>query len=426
MTRARWDVVVARAMRLMVAVTALALLAGSGTAAIGADDLHDARDGAANRIQRAERRVGESSAGLAAATERLRGALARLQDAKAELAAMDTAVVAARERDQALRSDLRDAELRLNDARASLSSAVAAVADQEQVVVDTVVGLYQGDDPALLALSSLLNSASTEDLVRRQSATEVLLNKQARAYDTLRATQVLAEVGERRVEEGALEVATKQRAAAASLDDLKAVRNQARSAAQEVGTSVRQRRRARQRAERIRARDLAVLRRAEAEEALIRKRIRVAARRRAAQAAPGNDTSAAAADGFLMTPVAGSVSSPFGYRVHPIFKYWGLHDGIDYAAGCGQPLWAGATGVVTSKYYSDVYGYRLFVDVGGAGGKAITLVYNHAAAYSVGVGDRLRRGQVIGSVGDTGWSTGCHLHFTVLANGSPVDPEGWY
>lgn len=426
MTRARWDVVVARAMRLMVAVTALALLAGSGTAAIGADDLHDARDGAANRIQRAERRVGESSAGLAAATERLQGALARLQDAKAELAAMDTAVVAARARDQALRSDLRDAELRLNDARASLSSAVAGVADQEQVVVDTVVGLYQGDDPALLALSSLLNSASTEDLVRRQSATEVLLNKQTRAYDALRATQVLAEVGERQVEDGAMEVATRQRAAAAGLDDLKDARNRARSAAQEVRESVRQRRRARQQAKRIRARDLAVLRQAEAEEARIRERIRTAARRRAAQAARGNNISAAAADGFLMPPVAGSVTSPFGYRVHPIFKYWGLHDGIDYAAGCGQSLWAGAAGVVTSKYYSDVYGYRLFVDVGGASGKGITLVYNHAAGYSVGVGDRLRRGQVVGSVGDTGWSTGCHLHFTVLANGNPVDPEGWY
>jgi murein DD-endopeptidase MepM/ murein hydrolase activator NlpD len=416
----------APAMRLTVALTTLSLLVASGTAADGADDLHDARDGAANRIQRAERRVGESSAGLAAATERLQGALARLQDAKAQLAAMDSAVVAARERDQTLRSDLRDAELRLGDARATLSSAVAGVADQEQVVVDTVVGLYQGDDPALFALSSLLNSASTEDLVRRESATEALLIKQSRAYDTLRATQVLAEVSERRVEEGALEVATKQRAAAAGLDDLKDARNRARSAAQEVGESVRHRRRARQRAERIRVRDLAVLRQAEADEARIRERIRAAARRRAARAARGNGVSAAAADGFLMAPVAGSVSSPFGYRVHPIFKYWGLHDGIDYAAGCGQPLWAGAAGVVTSKYYSDVYGYRLFVDVGGAGGKGVTLVYNHAAGYSVGVGDRLLRGQAIGSVGNTGWSTGCHLHFTVLANGNPVDPEGWY
>lgn len=423
------DVPAGRATRLTVALVALSLLAQSETAAAGADDLHGQRDAAANRVQRAERQVGESSVRLVAATGRLQEALATLQDAKAKLAETDGAVVLARERDRALRSDLREAELRLRDARATLTSAVAGVADQEQVVVDTVVGLYQGDDPGLLALSSLLNSASTEDLTRRQDATEVLLSKQTRAYDTLRATQVLAEVGETRVEEGALEVATRQQAAAASLQDLQEARSRARFAAQEVRKSVLQGRRARQRAQRIRARDLAVLRRAEAAEARIRERIRDAARRQAAQAAArdnSNRSSVATADGFLMPPVAGSVSSPFGYRVHPIFKYWGLHDGIDYAAGCGQPLWAGAAGVVTSKYYSDVYGYRLFVDVGAASGMGITLVYNHAAGYSVDVGDRLRRGQVIGSVGNSGWSTGCHLHFTVLANGNPVDPRDWY
>ncbi len=423
------DVPAGRATRLTVALVALSLLAQSETAAAGADDLHGQRDAAANRVQRAERQVGESSVRLVAATGRLQEALATLQDAKAKLAETDGAVVLARERDRALRSDLREAELRLRDARATLTSAVAGVADQEQVVVDTVVGLYQGDDPGLLALSSLLNSASTEDLTRRQDATEVLLSKQTRAYDTLRATQVLAEVGETRVEEGALEVATRQQAAAASLQDLQEARSRARFAAQEVRKSVLQGRRARQRAQRIRARDLAVLRRAEAAEARIRERIRDAARRQAAQAAArdnSNRSSVATADGFLMPPVAGSVSSPFGYRVHPIFKYWGLHDGIDYAAGCGQPLWAGAAGVVTSKYYSDVYGYRLFVDVGAASGMGITLVYNHAAGYSVDVGDRLRRGQVIGSVGNSGWSTGCHLHFTVLANGNPVDPGDWY
>lgn len=423
------DVPAGRATRLTVALVALSLLAQSETAAAGADDLHGQRDAAANRVQRAERQVGESSVRLVAATGRLQEALATLQDAKAKLAETDGAVVLARERDRALRSDLREAELRLRDARATLTSAVAGVADQEQVVVDTVVGLYQGDDPGLLALSSLLNSASTEDLTRRQDATEVLLSKQTRAYDTLRATQVLAEVGETRVEEGALEVATRQQAAAASLQDLQEARSRARFAAQEVRKSVLQGRRARQRAQRIRARDLAVLRRAEAAEARIRERIRDAARRQAAQAAArdnSNRSSVATADGFLMPPVAGSVSSPVGYRVHPIFKYWGLHDGIDYAAGCGQPLWAGAAGVVTSKYYSDVYGYRLFVDVGAASGMGITLVYNHAAGYSVDVGDRLRRGQVIGSVGNSGWSTGCHLHFTVLANGNPVDPGDWY
>lgn len=405
------------------ALTVLALVATSGTPAAGDDNLHSQRDDAARRVQRAEQQVGESSQRLRAAAVRLQDALLRLRNAKTELAEMDARVVVAVERDTALRADLGDAELRLDEARAALQSAVEGAADQRQLVVDTVVGLYQGGDPGLLAVSSLLTSASTEDLVRRQAAAEALLSKQSRAYDAFRATRVLAEVGEGQVEEFALEVAARQEAAAASLQDLQEARRQARSAARAVQTSVRERRQSRARAQRIRRRDLAILRDAERKEDRIRERIKEAARRQAAQATQGRGTTA---DGFLLPPVDGTVSSPFGFRVHPIFRYWGLHDGIDYAAGCGQALSAGADGVVTSKYYSDVYGYRLFVNVGTAGGKGITLVYNHAAGYSVSVGDRVDRGQVIGSVGDTGWSTGCHLHFTVLANGTPTDPEDWY
>lgn len=408
--------------RLAVALTVLTLVATSGTPAAGDDNLHNQRDDAARRVQRAEQNVGESSQRLRAATGRLQDALSRLRNARTELAEMDARVVVAVERDTALRADLSDAELRLDEARAALRSAVEGVADQRQLVVNTVVGLYEGDDPGLLAVSSLLTSASTEDLVRRQAAAESLLSKQTRAYDAFRATRVLAEVGESQVEEFALEVAARQETAAASLQDLQEARRQARAAARAVQTSVRERRQSRARAQRIRRRDLAILRDAERKEDRIRERIKEAARRQAAQATGRGTT----ADGFLLPPVDGTVSSPYGYRVHPIFKYWGLHDGIDYAAGCGQALSASADGVVTSKYYSNVYGYRLFVNVGTASGKGITLVYNHAAGYSVAVGDRVARGQVIGSVGDTGWSTGCHLHFTVLANGTPTDPENWY
>ena len=408
--------------RLTVALTALAVLATSGTA-VADDELHDQRGGAARRVERAEQQVGESSRRLRTANRRRQDALARLRNARAELAEMDGRVVAARERDRALRADLGDAELRLSEARAASAAAAAGVADQKQLVVDTVVGVYEGEDRGLLALNSLLAAASTEDLTRRQAAAEALVVKQARAYDAFRATRVLAEVGERQVEELALDVAARQEAAAASLQDLEGARRQARSVAGDVQVLLRERRRSQASARRVRDRDLAILRAAEAKEARLRERIKEAARRQAALATQDRGTTA---DGFLSLPVAGSVSSPFGYRVHPIFKYWGLHDGIDYAAGCGQPLRAGADGVVTSKYYSDVYGYRLFVNVGATTRGGVTLVYNHADGYSVEVGDRVDRGQVIGAVGDTGWSTGCHLHFTVLADGSPVDPEGWY
>jgi murein DD-endopeptidase MepM/ murein hydrolase activator NlpD len=123
--------------------------------------------------------------------------------------------------------------------------------------------------------------------------------------------------------------------------------------------------------------------------------------------------------------VPGIVTSPFGYRIHPIYGYWGLHDGTDFRVACGEPLHAAASGHVISRYYSSVYGNRLYVGVGMVNGKYLTVVYNHMSGYAVGPGQNVSRGQVVGYAGDTGWSTACHLHFTVLANGQPVNPMNY-
>ena len=65
---------------------------------------------------------------------------------------------------------------------------------------------------------------------------------------------------------------------------------------------------------------------------------------------------------------------------------------------------------------------QFYIDVGKVNGHALTVVYNHASGYRVGVGDHVTRGEIVGYVGSTGWSTGCHLHFTVLRDGRAVDP----
>ncbi len=129
--------------------------------------------------------------------------------------------------------------------------------------------------------------------------------------------------------------------------------------------------------------------------------------------------------GFLYRPVPGEVTSPYGYRRHPIYGYWGLHDGTDFHAPCGTPERAGNSGTVISKVWSDVYGNRLYLDVGRVNGKNMTLVYNHLSSYAASTGERVRRGEAVGYAGSTGWSTGCHLHFTVLLDGSPVNPMNY-
>jgi murein DD-endopeptidase MepM/ murein hydrolase activator NlpD len=164
-----------------------------------------------------------------------------------------------------------------------------------------------------------------------------------------------------------------------------------------------------------------VLQRLQREEQRIKQRI-LAQARRAARSHGGFN---GATGGFLDRPVPGIVTSPFGYRRHPIYGYWGLHDGTDFRVGCGEPLHASASGHVISRYYSSVYGNRLYVGVGMVNGKYLTVVYNHLSGYAVGSGQDVARGQVIGYAGNTGWSTACHLHFTVLANGQPVNPMNY-
>ena len=61
-----------------------------------------------------------------------------------------------------------------------------------------------------------------------------------------------------------------------------------------------------------------------------------------------------------------------------------------------------------------------------SGGAGVATIYNHASSYTVGTGTHVQRGEVIGYVGDTGWSTACHLHFTVMSNGRAVDPENYF
>jgi murein DD-endopeptidase MepM/ murein hydrolase activator NlpD len=130
--------------------------------------------------------------------------------------------------------------------------------------------------------------------------------------------------------------------------------------------------------------------------------------------------------GSFMFPVPGSITSPYGMRFHPILHYWKLHDGTDFSAGCGSVIRAAYPGRVAERYYSGAYGNRLMIDHGYVHGKFVTTGYNHAIRYIVHVGQHVRKGQVIGYVGSTGYATGCHLHLMVWLNGRMTNPMRWF
>ena len=122
--------------------------------------------------------------------------------------------------------------------------------------------------------------------------------------------------------------------------------------------------------------------------------------------------------GLLQRPVAGSVSSRFGLRLHPILGYFRMHKGQDFRASTGTPILAATDGKVVAAGRAGGYGNQ--VRIAHAGG--LMTSYSHMSRISARVGERVRQGEVIGYVGSTGLSTGPHLHYELYRNGKNINP----
>ena len=113
------------------------------------------------------------------------------------------------------------------------------------------------------------------------------------------------------------------------------------------------------------------------------------------------------------------ISSDFGYRVHPIHRDVRHHDGIDIAAPKGSAITAPKAGVVAQiGQHESGYGNFVVIDHG----DGMRTLYAHAETINVKVGEKVKMGDKLGTVGNTGHSTGAHLHFEVHRKKSPVDP----
>lgn len=125
--------------------------------------------------------------------------------------------------------------------------------------------------------------------------------------------------------------------------------------------------------------------------------------------------------GFMGLPVAGRISSSFGMRLHPILGYYRMHKGMDIACAYGSPVYAVFDGVVNWAGYKG--GYGSFVGIQGPGG--VGTGYGHLSRVLVRYGQRVQRGQVVAYSGNSGLSTGPHLHFEVYRLGQVVNPRGF-
>ena len=132
----------------------------------------------------------------------------------------------------------------------------------------------------------------------------------------------------------------------------------------------------------------------------------------------GSDVPSAGESFKYPLPPGAEITSSYGYRVHPITGNYSLHNGVDLAIYSGAPIYATKSGYVSTATYNYVYGN--YVTINHMDG--YSSLYGHMTSYTVSEGEYVTRGQVIGYVGSTGWSTGAHLHFTIYYNGSTVNP----
>lgn len=114
-------------------------------------------------------------------------------------------------------------------------------------------------------------------------------------------------------------------------------------------------------------------------------------------------------------------SSPYGWRIHPVYGDWRFHYGVDLSAPSGTPIVASRAGVVTTASYDSSSGYHVYINHQ----DGFVTRYLHMTHYIVSPGEYVNAGQVIGYCGSTGASTGPHLHFSVYYNGASVNPADY-
>ena len=169
--------------------------------------------------------------------------------------------------------------------------------------------------------------------------------------------------------------------------------------------------------------------RKEAEEAKKRAAEAAAAKSKGGNATGATPTPPAISSGNWTSPASGRHSSPFGYRIHPIYKTSRLHAGMDIASATGTPIVAAGDGVVSrARSHPSLGNHVVITHV--VDGKTYSTLYAHLSSMAVSPYQSVSKGQFIGSMGSTGASTGPHLHFefhigTYAGNASAVNPRNY-
>lgn len=307
------------------------------------------------------------------------------------------------------RGELLRTQEELRIVRARLARLRVRLRDARETLAARLVELYKSDEPDIVSV--VLDSDGFAELLENGAYLQRIGEQDARIITSVRDAKEEAATTTRRL-------ADLERRQQAITDEIYRRRNEvarARIAVEDKRDAV----------DRVRAGRRALLSRVrttashlhEDIDALEKQQERIEARIRAAQ----NPTSTATAPGPVrgggrfIWPINGPITSSFGWRTSPVTRF---HQGLDIGAPNGTPIRAGGSGTVIMAGYNGGYGNFTCIDHGGG----ISTCYAHQSSIGVSTGQSVSQGQVIGAVGNTGFSFGAHLHFEVRVNGSAVQP----
>jgi len=371
-------------------------------------------------VRQLQDEVHESSAQLRAAERQFRQAESQLPGAREALAAGQRQLAVARAAEADLARKLAAVQVAEAAAAANLRRVIQTVSDHRTTVGRIARRTYQNG--GFSQLSVALEAESPQEFASRLAYLQVVMRSERNILTRLAEEQADLAFKRAQLEAVRLRVAEQRTKAGEAVERTRALERLAAAAAGRVQALVAQRKAAVNAAERERAADLKRYREMQAESqrlaALIRARAAAARSREAPRASRSGG-------GYLSYPVNGPITSPFGMRYHPILHYYKLHTGTDFGVPSGAAVSAARAGTVIQSYFNGAYGNRVVVDHGYLNGVYLVTTYNHLSSRAAAVGARVSRGQVLGYSGNTGYSTGPHLHFETLENGSFVNPMRW-
>jgi murein DD-endopeptidase MepM/ murein hydrolase activator NlpD len=386
---------------IVLAAVALALAGAVATPARAetAAELQQRLQDARSKIDAAKKQKTSLNQQISDLDGRLAAIQKKLDGFGGQIAAVEDKLSVTREKLTVLRKELRLKKLELAQAQAKLEL------EQKNFAARAVLS-YKGED--LDYVDVVLASSSFEDLIGRVNAIHDLLGGNNALVGGLESARDEVDAESDAIGRRESAVAVAARVLQDKSDELAALRA-AQAASQAAALAVRQ-----QKSGALKGvnRDLAELERQENQ---------LLAESAAITGVINGSSGSGSGSGSLSWPVSGAVTSPFGWRIHPILGYKKFHTGIDIGVGYGVPIHAAGSGTVIYATWMGGYGNVIIIDHG----NGLSTLYAHQSSLAVSTGAHVARGQTVGYVGSTGFSTGPHLHFEVRVNGNPVDPMGY-